>query len=190
MTYKEMDATDDCSDEYCDGGETEDGNDEGAVSRGRFLFSCDHPGKPFCYLVKLKHPVIPKIFMTKDKLCDVEKLDISNSDPSEETIRCREDYAKYALMLFYPFRTLTDLQCVGGSYWTKFQLELQSSSNDGSHGFWFTGKQILQNMQDRLIAKTKMKRPDDPLFEATATPASLKRSKKRQNGDETEEAKW
>jgi hypothetical protein len=48
MTYKEMDATDDCSDsdddacddndEYCDGGETEDGNDEGAVSRGRFLF--------------------------------------------------------------------------------------------------------------------------------------------------------
>jgi hypothetical protein len=41
-------------------------------------------------------------------------------------------------------------------------------------------------MQDRLITKTKMKRPDDPLVEATATPASLKRSKKGQNEDGTE----
>ena len=44
------------------------------VSSKRFLCKDNHPGQKFCYPVKLKLPVIPKVFMMKDKLCDLEKL--------------------------------------------------------------------------------------------------------------------
>ena len=189
MTYKEMDRESnelrgvgndgDGGDLKCDDeqnlhvnsvqSDTSGGND---TPKQRFQFTEFHPGAQFSYMTRLKHAAVPKIFMTRDKLCDIELLEIWNSEPNAETARRREDYAKYALMLFYPFRDLggelKDVQ--SQSYWEKFKKEYIASNLDATGGFWFQGKTILQNMQDRLTNQKKMRRPQDPLVAATNTP--------------------
>ncbi len=46
---------------------------------------------------------VPKISMPKGMICDLEDLQLSEENPSEEAFQNRENYAKVALILFYPF---------------------------------------------------------------------------------------
>jgi len=79
-----------------------------------------HPGYKFSHLTELKHPPIPKISLPRNKLCPIEELDLHSTKLDEITIEKREMYAKMTLIMFYPFRELSDLTCIGESYWRTF----------------------------------------------------------------------
>ena len=74
--------------------------------------------------MKLKHPTIPRIALPKEKLCPLKDLQLNTTKPTEESFDKHEIYAKMALLMFYPFRSLNDLT-IEGSYWEKFSQELQ-----------------------------------------------------------------
>jgi hypothetical protein len=73
--------------------------------------------------MKLKHPTILRIALPKEKLCPLKDLQLNNTRPAEESFGKREIYAKMALLMFYPFRSLNDLT-IERSYWEKFSQEL------------------------------------------------------------------
>ena len=62
--------------------------------------------------------VIPKISMEEGMMCDIADLALDKHLPSESVLVCRENYAKQALMIFYPHRTLDNLR-LNGSFWRK-----------------------------------------------------------------------
>ena len=61
-------------------------------------------------LRKSKIPTIPKISLPRDKLCPIEELELHKIKSTEQSCDKREMYAKMALLMFYPYRTLKDLQ--------------------------------------------------------------------------------
>jgi len=143
-------------------------------TKKKLPFLNDHPGHRYAYLQKLKHHVIPKISMTNGKICNIELLQIGNRRPTEDTRQLRENYAKYALMLFKPFRTLTDLQ-YEGSYWQQFLM---------SQDLWNHGKRVLQNIQTRMTVEKHMKRPPDPLVLSTNRPESTYRRSNKEDEEQ------
>jgi len=140
-------------------------NVNGGVNKYKFKRS--HTGYKFSHLTELKHPTIPKISMPGDKLCPIEELEFHVTNPNEITIKKREIYAKMALIMFYPFRGLSDLTCIGESYWKTFHQELTSHHSKKVTKFWKKGFEILQNIQDRLTLQKHLKRPQDPIFMTT-----------------------
>ena len=99
-----------------------DGNDNGDSCHRRthnFAFRDSYPGKKFYHLVELGQIVIPKIHLPKGKFCSIKtsgfKKDPTTGDVVLETtdkalLQYREDYAKMALLMFYPFRCINDLK--------------------------------------------------------------------------------
>ena len=150
-----------------------------------YHFEEGHPGRKYCYLKKAKKPFIPKIASPKDMICDLELLELKEEEEEEDddddddeydhdsispvVLQMRDDYAKCALVLFYPFRD-NELFCLSEndhSLWGKFQRVMKNEvHNDGDIRFWSEGKHILQNMQDR-IQSTKTKVPADELESRT-----------------------
>jgi hypothetical protein len=144
-----------------------DGNDidEGDDCHGDELhFTVDHPGRSFSHLRKRKLKVIPKMSLPKGKLCRLEELELSSSRPSQVAMEKREDYAKMALLMFYPFRRLEDL-LLDGSYWKLFDRERRNRTK-----FWEKGFNILQNIQDRMTLEKKMTRARDPILKEGIPP--------------------
>jgi len=151
-------------------------------STKRFLFMEEHPGSKYAYMVKRKHNVIPIISMKVGKICDIELLQIKASEVGRETRILREQYAKNALMMFLPFTIKSDLK-KNNSYWEKFvQVGGTKRYNPvliQQHGcIWEYGKQILENIQTRVTAEKRMKRPPDPLILCTETPSCTGERKK------------
>ena len=158
------------------------GGERDAESKKRLEFFCEHPGKDYSYMTKLKHPVIPKISMRAGMICDIEQLEIRNDNPRADVKLSRENYAKYAMMLFYPFTELNDLK-LNGSYWAKFVAVGGTQEDDPvprgeKKHFWPPGKQILHNMQTRATVEKSMKRPPDPVVIGSETPESTGARKK------------
>ena len=171
-TFKEMNAATTASAD-CDDNEEEDHNDDFRQSlKRKFTFSDSHPGKKICHLAKLVLPVIPKVSLPKGKLCKIEDLELNSSNPSVETVSCREDYAKMALLMFYPFRHIDELK-LNGSYWEKFNKERETwigqknTNSPITTEFWPKGFEILQNIQDRMTLDKKIKRARDPTTKIT-----------------------
>ena len=50
---------------------------------------------------------------------DIAASALDEYSPNESVLVCRENYAKQALMMFYPHRTIGDLR-LNGSFWRKF----------------------------------------------------------------------
>ncbi len=67
---------------------------------GKYCFRDDHPGQRYCCIKKEKMKV-PKISMPKGMVCDLDDLQLSEENPSEEALQNWENYAKVALILFY-----------------------------------------------------------------------------------------
>ena len=107
---------------------------------------------------------------------------MTDSVADEAVEENREYYAKMALLMFYPFRTLEDLKA-DGSYWKKFEGQLQMFSEDQKnidqkknknkksnmrserrYKFWPKGFEILQNFQDRFTLEKKLRRARDPIL--------------------------
>ena len=82
-------------------------------------FCADHPGHKFAYLEEVKNYRVPLTSIPKGRLCRIKELGLNLMDPSERNLENRERYAKTALMLFYPLRSLDDIQ-IDGTYWKKF----------------------------------------------------------------------
>ena len=102
--------------------------------------------------------------MPKGMICDLEELELDQLEPSDNA-REKREYAKVALILFYPYRDKDIFQLDDhSSLWEKFIFLLKES--DDSARFWKKGKDILQNMQDNMQCR-KCKAPTDKLIEST-----------------------
>jgi hypothetical protein len=88
---------------------------------------------------------------------------------------------KMALIMFYPFRALSDLTCIGESYWKMFNQELTSHHNKEDTKFWKKVFDILQNIQDRLTLQKHLKCPQDPIFMTTVNEKSMKKRRQKAN---------
>jgi hypothetical protein len=100
--------------------------------------------------------------MPRGKLGRIEDLELNSSPPTEEVSISRENYAKMALMMFYPFRTLDDLK-LNNCYWMLFRSQLTLHLDGKPTKFWKNGFTILQNIQDRYTLEKKLHRARDPI---------------------------
>ena len=148
------------------------------LNENEYAFMEGHPGRRYCCLTKHKQDVVPKISMPKNMICDIEHLEQHSDDPTDAAIIMREEYAKAALILFYPFRSNdlfnTDFD---DDLWSKF-LRVKSDSR-----FCSLGLKILQNMQDNIQSR-KCKSPDDELTTTTSVPTEDKQSNDHVYDDE------
>lgn len=135
------------------------------LREGEMHFKEDHPGRRYCYLKKSSKLTIPKLSTPKGMLCDLDHLELGETDVGAETKLLRIDYAKIALILFYPFRgtEIFDTLVDDDDLWAKFQ-RLKNETNEGL--FWRNGIEILQNMQD-IKQSGKCKIPADSLNSST-----------------------
>lgn len=150
-----------------------------ATKFDKYEFSKNHPGHEFSCLCKLKYPTIPKISLPPDKLCSLEELDLHHDKSTEKSYDKREMYAKMALIMFYPYRTLNDLK-IDGSFWKQFNKQRQRYINEKKTEFWPKGFDILQNIEDMLLQQQHVKRARDPISIATINKKPLD-SNKMQN---------
>ena len=114
-----------------------------ATKFDKYEFSENHPGHEFSRLSKLKYPTIPKISLPPYKLCSLEELDLHHEKSTEKSYDKRETYAKMALIMFYPYRTLNDLK-IDGSFWKQFNKQRQRYIN---------GKQLNSGPRDLTYFK-------------------------------------
>ena len=85
------------------------------------------------------------------QLCSILNLSIGKQECDENTTELREEYAKLALLMFYPLRKLEDIQ-IEGSYWNLFQRELFLFNQNENTTMWKNGFEILQNIENcRLL---------------------------------------
>ena len=57
--------------------------------------------------------------MKENMLCDIAALALDKDSASKNVVTYRINYAKQALMMFYPHRTIDDIM-VDNSFWSKF----------------------------------------------------------------------
>ena len=159
-----------------DSNDEEDGDiDETARFQGQgysntIKFCETHPGRKFCNLGTLKQKVIPKVYMSQGKLCNIKDLKIKNAKVDAETTKKRKDYAKMALLMFYPLRNLDDIK-LKDSYWKFFRRELKLYRKNKTTTFWPKGFVILQNIQDRITMDSDTKRARDYITATTTNEA-------------------
>jgi len=136
----------------------------GTEQSERYRFIEGHPGQEFAYLAKLKLPAVAVVSLPKGKLCLVRDLELDTDTPSDVVKDKRNDYAKMALMMFYPFRELKDLK-KDNSYWNRFEEERARHFEGKETTFWKIGFEILQNMEDRemMMQSDHRTRARDPV---------------------------
>ena len=149
-------------------------------TEAKYPFKQSHPGAWFTHLAELVHEVIPKISLPGNgNLCDVELLCLNNSEVNDCTTAYWENYAKMALLMFHPFRTVEDIQ-IEGSFWKMYKNQLDIYKLDEPQAkctFWVEGFHILQNMQERITLQKHLSRAKDPIILQT----KCKQSDKNKN---------
>ena len=116
-------------------------------TKTKFHFIDDHPGHSYAYMIRRTFEVVPMISMAIG-LPDLESLQMNIKNVTFSVNESRERYAKFALALIHPFRTLNDLKDKQtGLYWDKFIFLRDSNLLSKS------GLQILQNLQDQIQCK-------------------------------------
>jgi hypothetical protein len=125
-------------------------------SKVGYTFSDTHPGYEFSHLIKLRHKTVPRIFLPTERVCPLKDLQLNTTKPTEESLEKREIYAKMALLMFYPVRSLADLR-IEGSYWKKISQQLQSHLEHEKTIFWHKGFDILKNINDRIQDDSRKK---------------------------------
>ena len=88
--------------------------------------------------------------MPKGMICDLEDLQLSEENPSDEALQNRENYAKVALILFYPFQDNSIFSLKeDGCLWEKMTRLMTSEMPH--HNFFRGGKKYSK------ICKTTVK---------------------------------
>jgi hypothetical protein len=93
------------------------------------------------------------IYYDGARLCSIFNLQIGKMECDENTTELREEYAKLALLMFYPLRKLEDIQ-IDGSYWNLFQRELFLFKRNEKTKMWKKGFEILQNIENRHLLQS------------------------------------
>ena len=187
-------------------GVTEHERLSGQGFRRKWTFQQTHPAFEYCVIAELKKEVIPKIYLPEGRLPHIKELKIQLNDDRDESeedeeeegeenphTNCmREEYAKMALLMFYPHRTLNDLK-LNGSHWKLFFRELKLKRAGKPTTFWDYGFTVLQNMQDRQTLDTGgLKRANDEITNGTTNRAPVDESpppKQSVDADEANETK-
>eukprot|EP00956_Cyclotella_meneghiniana_P018737 scaffold31477_cov36-Cyclotella_meneghiniana.AAC.2 len=125
-----------------------------------------HEARYFTKLSKLKQWVVPMMFYDGDTICNIELLDLGRTETNPIAKEFREEYAKTALMMFYPFRDKTDLM-IDNSHWILFEQELNKYNNGEPTLFWQKGFEILQNIEDRKNLQHNIEKRDDKVSRET-----------------------
>jgi hypothetical protein len=165
--------------------EMDNNEEDTVVSRTHgYRFPTKHPGHEFAYMNQLKVPAVVVVSYPEGKLCLLKELELTSDNPSQLAQKKREDYAKVALMMFYPFRKLDDL-LTNGSYWTTFDRERRGHFNGTKTVFWAEGFKILQHIEDRMsIQQNKNRvRTRDPVQLRSVEKSEDKEKKKKKNDD-------
>ena len=125
-------------------------------SESIFRFQHDHPGYSSRGVKRKDIFDVPMIYMPPfADLYDLE-LDKGSLHVDEEVTEARNIYALRALILFFPFRKIEDLNESGAvSYWEKFQ------KSKSGNALYSNGCNILQNIQDRHNLKRIVRGEDD-----------------------------
>ena len=149
----------------------------------RHRFTTTHPGHEFAYLEKLRLPAVVVVSLPEGKLCLLKDLELNTNTPSDIANTKRGEYAKIALMMFYPFRKLDDLK-KDDSYWKRFEEERTRHFLGQETRFWKAGFEILQNIEDRkmMMQSDKRTRARDPVQKATTV--NEDEAKRQQNKDD------
>ena len=120
-----------------------------------FRFSEKYPGYEFACVERLRFFKVPMLYY-KDHIPDLENCELRNdSEKSDVTIgHLRNDYATKMLLLFYPFREITDFPLYE-QRWNFFR-----EAQDNGFLYW-DAKRIMQNIQDvenskKIISKQEM----------------------------------
>ena len=95
------------------------------ISKGNFnvegqkIFNLveEHPSHKYMVMAQREHTRIPCI-SSINLLPNIEELLMEEETFNENTVQLRENYALIILLLFYPFRTQSDLKLYG-SYWKR-----------------------------------------------------------------------
>ena len=125
-----------------------------------------HEARMFTKLSKLKQWVVPMMFYDGDRICKIELLDLGRTETNPIAKEFREEYAKTALMMFYPFRDKTDLM-INNSHWILFEQELNKYNNGEPTVFWKKGFEILQNIEDRKNLQHNIEKREDKVTRET-----------------------
>jgi hypothetical protein len=148
------------------------------------IFAVGHPGLMYSTCIKRDQCAIPRVYFNKGSLCSIEDLDMHNQHPAGHTVQAREQYAKIALLLFYPFRSAYDLK-INDSHWDLFMRELSKKRQGRMTKFWDYGFTILQNMNDRKTVQKQGTRPMDEITRVTKMDETYgSGSRKRKRGDD------
>lgn len=145
--------------------------------KNKFEFAPSHPSREHCYLGELVHEKIPKVYCDKYALCCIENLEIGKEEVNKHTYLCRENYARTALLLFYPYRKLDDL-LTNGSFWETFYNALSDKRQQKETAFWGKGFDILQNIQDRITLQQSKERASDFITKNTTLSKDLPSQRK------------
>ena len=173
MTSEERDQHD--HDEEMSGEEYEEGDKESATfqeTNGQSYedinleFINGHEARMFTKLSKLKQWVVPMMFYDGERICKIELLDLGRTETNPIAKEFREEYAKTALMMFYPFRDKTDLM-INNSHWMLFEQELNKYNSGEPTVFWQKGFEILQNIEDRKNLQHNIEKREDKVTRET-----------------------
>jgi len=167
--------------------EMDNDEEDTVVSRSHgYRFPTKHPGHEFAYMHPLKVPAVVVVSYPEGKLCLLKELELTSDNPSQLAQEKREDYAKVALMMFYPFRTLDDL-LTNGSYWTTFDRERKGYFSGTKTVFWAEGFKILQNIEDRMsiqLSKSRVRARDPVQLRSVVKSDDKEKKKKKNDGDQ------
>ena len=98
------------------------------------------------------------------RLCNVGNFQVhKGKNADDKTKQIRDDYAKDAILMFYPQIKRKDLK-VGARYWNLFCCELKRKKGGNKTKCWDEGFQILQNMQDRMTINKNTKQAKDQII--------------------------
>ena len=61
------------------------------LNEGKYCFKDDHPRRRYCCIKKAKKLRVPKLSMPKGMICDLEDLQLSEENLSEEDLQNREN---------------------------------------------------------------------------------------------------
>ena len=130
------------------------------------VFASGHPGLLYSTCIKRDRYVVPRVYFNKGSLCSIEDLDMNNHHPAGHTVQAREQYAKIALLQFYPFRSANDLK-INNSHWDLFMRELSKKRQGRKTKFRDYGFTVLQNINDRMTMQRQGTRPVDEITRQT-----------------------
>ena len=129
-------------------------------------FTEGHEARMYTKMIKRTQWVVPMMFYDGESLCNIQHLQLGQTEVNPIAKELREEYAKMALMMFYPFRNKSDL-LLNDNHWDLFEQELTKHNNGETTLFWPKGFEILQNIENRRNLQHNIEKREDTVTRNT-----------------------